>query len=487
MLLANGFKLNNRYRIEGLLGQGGFGSVYKAHDETLNIIVAIKESRDTSTESIQQFEREALMLARLRHPHLPRVTDHFTIVDLGQYLVMDFIEGKNLYDLYVERGKPTPSQAIKVVDQICSALIYLHQQTPPIIHRDVKPANVILTQHGQAMLVDFGIAKYSDMHSTSTGAQGRTPGYAPPEQYGNGRTDKRTDGYALGATLYMLLTGQHPPDAIDRLVHNFPLYPPNQLNPLVSPQLNKLVIQAMSLKTDKRYQSIEAFQQALNHKPRSGKYFPLKTKARSKRSSPIKNTGFLYLIIASLYITVLLCAILFGLSAGSSIGFNVPVGLTDLRDKLITQSSTVLVTNTFTIIRTPTTQASFVIQPVRVTESIVNEKGMRLSIIDVNRNAASNTIPQVEGAEIIVITIELENLSAENINYDDEREFKLLNQSDGFYDLQGGAIEGALGFGTLPVETGTQGRLVFQVLADETALVLEWQQADTATKHIEIE
>lgn len=121
------------------------------------------------------------------------------------------------------------------------------------------------------------------------------------------------------------------------------------------------------------------------------------------------------------------------------------------------------------------------------TESIVSEQGLRLSVIDVNRNASSNTIPQVDGAEIIIITIELENLSSEDVNYDDERDFKLLNQTDGFYDPEIGAIEGALGFGTIPAETGTQGRLVFQVLTDETGLVLEWQPLEGPAKYIEIE
>ncbi|MDM8519254.1 DUF4352 domain-containing protein [Anaerolineales bacterium HSG6] len=125
--------------------------------------------------------------------------------------------------------------------------------------------------------------------------------------------------------------------------------------------------------------------------------------------------------------------------------------------------------------------------PARSNEAIVSEQGLRLSVIDVNRNAASNTIPEVDGAEIIIITVELENLSAEDVNYDDEREFKLLNQTDGFYDPQVGAIEGALGFGTVPVETGTQGRLVFQVLTDETGLVLEWQPPEGTAKYIEVE
>ncbi|MDM8528927.1 DUF4352 domain-containing protein [Anaerolineales bacterium HSG24] len=126
-------------------------------------------------------------------------------------------------------------------------------------------------------------------------------------------------------------------------------------------------------------------------------------------------------------------------------------------------------------------------KPARSTEAIVSEQGLRLSIKDVNRNAASNTIPQVDGAEIIVITVELENLSSEDVSYDDEREFKLLNQTEGFYDPQVGAMEGALGFGTILTETGTQGRLVFQVLTNETGLVLEWQSPKGPVKYIEIE
>jgi len=266
MLLHNGLKLNNRYHIEELLGQGGFGAVYQAYDGKLDIMVAVKESRDMSADAIRQFEREALILARLRHPFLPRVSDHFTIAGLGQYLVMDFVKGQNLHQLHVNYGKPTTGQAVAIINQICLALTYLHQQTPPIIHRDIKPANIIVNQLGQAILVDFGIAKYFGTHlSTSTGAKGRTPGYAPPEQYGNGHTDTRTDVYALGATLYMLLTGQHPPDAIDRFVNSIPLLPLSQLNPMVPQQLSQVVCRAMSLKMEARYQTVEAFQQALNH------------------------------------------------------------------------------------------------------------------------------------------------------------------------------------------------------------------------------
>jgi serine/threonine protein kinase len=140
MTLTQGQILNNRYRIVKLLGQGGYGAVYKAWDTTLNIPCAIKEGFETAQEMQQQFLREAQILAGLRHPNLPRVSDFFAIPGQGQYLVMDFVEGQDLEELRCAAGGRLPeAQALHWIAQACDALGYLHRQKMPVIHRDIKP------------------------------------------------------------------------------------------------------------------------------------------------------------------------------------------------------------------------------------------------------------------------------------------------------------------------------------------------------------
>jgi len=265
MALSPGQILHNRYRIAKLIGQGGFGAVYRAWDTALNQPCAIKENLDTSAAAQRQFQREASMLAGLRHPNLPRVTDHFFIPGQGQYLVMDFVEGQSLDTMLTQRGQPLNEQdVLPWIEQVCDALTYLHSHNPPIIHRDIKPQNIIITSTGQVMLVDFGISKiYDTQLSTTVGARGVTPGFSPPEQYGQGRTDARSDVYALGATLYTLLAAQVPPDAIDRLVHHVPLTPPRQLRPQISARIEQVTLKALETAPDRRFQNANEFRDAL--------------------------------------------------------------------------------------------------------------------------------------------------------------------------------------------------------------------------------
>jgi len=156
MTMKIGSTLEKRYQIEKKLGEGGFGAVYQATDTRLSVRCAIKESFLTTEEAIRQFRREAEMLARLRHPNLPRVTDYFDTPD-GLYLVMDFVEGYDLVTVFQRHGGPLPEEnTVTWIGQVCEALTYLHTQKPPIIHRDIKPQNIIITHEGVAMLVDFG-------------------------------------------------------------------------------------------------------------------------------------------------------------------------------------------------------------------------------------------------------------------------------------------------------------------------------------------
>lgn len=265
MTLTQGQIIQSRYRVVALLAQGGMGAVYKAWDLNLNQPVAIKENLDTSPEAQRQFLREAQILSSLSHANLPRVTDHFFIAGLGQYLVMDFIEGEDLQATLDRLQRPLPeAQVLAWIDQVCDALEYLHAQNPPVIHRDVKPANIKIAPKGKAVLVDFGIAKIYDPHlATTIGAKAVTPGYSPPEQYGGGVTDARSDIYALGATLYTLLTGKTPPESVQRMVGGVTLTPPRQLNPGISPLVENAILHATEIATDRRFQRADEFSAAL--------------------------------------------------------------------------------------------------------------------------------------------------------------------------------------------------------------------------------
>ncbi len=265
MALVPGLVINNRYRIVKLISQGGFGAVYRAWDLNLMRPCAIKENLDTSPEAQKQFFREAQILANLSHSNLARVTDHFTLPGQGQYLVMDYVEGQDLQEILDRLNHPLlEAQALDWIAQVCEALIYLHGQNPPVIHRDIKPANIKITSEGKAVLVDFGIAKiYDSALKTTMGARAVTPGYSPPEQYGHTSTDARSDIYALGATLYTLLTGKAPPESIAISADQATLTPVRALNPAVSPATEAVVVRAMRTQPTQRYPSIGEFKQAL--------------------------------------------------------------------------------------------------------------------------------------------------------------------------------------------------------------------------------
>jgi serine/threonine protein kinase len=194
------------------------------------------------------------------------VKDYFIIPGQGQYLVMDFVEGEDLGQMVERVGGPLPeAQVLDWAEQLCDALVYLHNQDPPIIHRDIKPANIKLTPSGKVMLVDFGIAKVYDPNvETTMGAKAITPGYSPPEQYGLGATDARSDLDALGATLYDLLTGQPPPPSVNALMGGTAAPAAVQtLNPAVSPRVSAAIERAMQLKLEQRFGSATEMKAAL--------------------------------------------------------------------------------------------------------------------------------------------------------------------------------------------------------------------------------
>lgn len=247
--------LQGRYQINHQLGQGGMGAVYFATDQRFGSIVAVKETFFNDVNLRKAFEREAKLLNSLRHPALPRVSDHFIEGD-GQFLVMEFIEGEDLGAMLEERGAFPVEQVLHWADQILDALDYLHTQEPRVIHRDIKPQNLKLTPKGQIILLDFGLAKGSPSHltnrATNTGSIfGYSRHYAPLEQIQGSGTDPRSDIYALAATLYHLMTGVIPPDALSRATaiingEQDPLIPANEAHAQVNSAISQVLFKAMS-------------------------------------------------------------------------------------------------------------------------------------------------------------------------------------------------------------------------------------------------
>ncbi len=264
--------VDDRYRIVSLLGQGGMGAVYHAWDTRLDRPVALKEmipqpglDAETLAQLRHQFQQEAQILATLIHPSLVRVTDYFSW-ESNEYLVMDFVAGENLAERIEREGAQLEAQVLAWAGQLLSALAYCHEQG--VIHRDVKPQNIIVTPDERAVLADFGLVKLWDPRDPRTRTVMRgagTPEYAPPEQYdmGMGHTDPRSDVYSLGATLYHALTGQAPPTATQRMASPTCFVPPRRINTTVSPATEAAVLKAMETAMEWRFQSAEEMARTL--------------------------------------------------------------------------------------------------------------------------------------------------------------------------------------------------------------------------------
>ena len=269
--------LQNRYRIVRQLGRGGMGAVYEAFDQRLEITVALKETLSSEESMRKQFEREARMLAGMQHEALPRVSDHF-VEGNRAFLVMQFIGGVDLAKIIAQQPGPFPrDQVLAWADQLLDALIYLHSRDRQVIHRDIKPHNLKLTANGQIALLDFGLAKAQPSDQSVTASQafyGYTRHYAPLEQIQDQRTDPRSDIYALGATLYHLLTGIKPPDAMVRAAavvngEADPLRPANQIHEAVGPQIAAILNKALAQKPQERYANANEFREALRRMGRT--------------------------------------------------------------------------------------------------------------------------------------------------------------------------------------------------------------------------
>ncbi len=264
LLPANAL-LSNRYVILRRVGKGGMGAVYQASDTRLSSKVwAIKEMSDAALpdpverqQAREAFQREAQMLATLDHPNLPKVNDFF--IESGKlYLVMDYIDGRTLQDVLEASPGPLPeAQVLEWAGQLCEVLDYLHRCTPPIIFRDLKPGNIMLDKSNRVKLIDFGVARLFKTGQARDTANFGTAGYAPPEQYGKGQTDGRSDIYALGVTLHELLTRYDP------AMTPFNLPPARNVNPMVSSHIEQAILKATQAAQMNRFQRVLEFKTAL--------------------------------------------------------------------------------------------------------------------------------------------------------------------------------------------------------------------------------
>jgi serine/threonine protein kinase len=260
-MIETGKILQQRYRIDKQIGQGGMGSVYIATDERFGSVVAIKETLLMDDSYRKAIEREARLLNSLKHPALPRVSDHF-LEDNGQFLVMEYIPGEDLGCMMDRDHHPFAiSDVLNWADQLLDALDYLHNQSIPVIHRDIKPQNLKLTPRGQIILLDFGLAKGNPTdaghHTAAKSIFGYSKNYASLEQIQGTGTDPRSDIYSLAATLYHLLAGVPPEDALTRAMNVLsnkpdPLVPAHRIREEIPKGVSAILYHSMDLNAEAR-------------------------------------------------------------------------------------------------------------------------------------------------------------------------------------------------------------------------------------------
>ena len=253
MPLNTGDFLVKRYRILHRLGNGTAETVYRAWDVKSEQNVAIKEYRDASYETQRLFRQAARELSQLKHPQLPAIYDHFCIDDQGQYLVMAYIDGVDLQTVIDQSHPFSAEQVAHWLREVCKPLAYMHEKG--VLHLDIKPANIRLTPQEELFLVDTGLP--------ALGIPVGTHGYSSPEQQGQRSVTPQSDIYALGATLYTLLTKELPTPALKREIALEPLHSARERNPDADPYLSVVASRALSLRDDARYENVKAFSEAL--------------------------------------------------------------------------------------------------------------------------------------------------------------------------------------------------------------------------------
>lgn len=296
MTLSEGTILKSRYKIIKKIGGGGFGQVYLAEDTLKESLWAVKEmdvedlSDKDRTEIREQFWFEAKILVKLSHPQLPKIEDFFEDNE-KYYIVMEYIKGKDLFDIIKLSSEPFPVEEVTGwVIKVCNVLSYLHKQKPhAIIFRDLKPENVMLSDNGEIKLIDFGISKLFDVNRhTRSYAKAASPYFSSPEQYGGKTTDTRSDIFSLGATMYYVYTGNFPIDAIERAINEIPMPVPSNFNSKIPEKLDNVILKAMELNKENRYQTVEELTEDLlacvppGEKPKEEK----KTCPKCQRENP---------------------------------------------------------------------------------------------------------------------------------------------------------------------------------------------------------
>jgi formylglycine-generating enzyme required for sulfatase activity len=277
--LPSGHLLHQRYSIQSSIGQGGFGITYLAYDQKLDQEVCIKElfvsgnstrganltvySQSTGdfsfSDFVQRFVQEARQLARFQHLNIVRVLDIFQENGTA-YTVMEYVKGETLKSKIQREGAMGEGAAMSTIAQLLDAVEEVHKKG--MLHRDIKPDNVLLTPEGKIVLIDFGSARDFTEGRTTTQTAILTPGYAPPEQYSTrAQRGPYTDIYALGATMYYLLTGEKPIPVTDRSLED--LVAPHQINPSISTQVSSAVMLAMELKPEHRFQTVSDMREAV--------------------------------------------------------------------------------------------------------------------------------------------------------------------------------------------------------------------------------
>lgn len=270
--------VDGKYEILKQIGKGGMSIVYLAMDKRLNKQWAVKEIRKTANGKndeiiVNSLLAEANLMKKLDHPALPRIVD---IIDNSEtiYVIMDYIEGESLDKILNEYGAQPEELVLNWAMQLCDALGYLHAQRPPIIYRDMKPANVMLKPEGNLKVIDFGIAReYKEQNLADTTVLG-TKGYAPPEQHGSRQTDERSDIYALGMTMHHLLTG------IDPRTEDYMYIPVRQWNPQLSEGIEDIINKCTALDPEDRYQNCDELMYDLQHPDQIGEGIKRKKKRK---------------------------------------------------------------------------------------------------------------------------------------------------------------------------------------------------------------
>ena len=281
---------NGKYEILEVLGRGGFGLTYKARHRQLTLEVVIKtpdilQKRDTEYEDyVRQFEAEGRKLAKFsqtHHAHIVRISDFFT-EDKVPCLVMDFIQGQTLMERVKTQGKLSEAECLKYIRQIGSALEAVHQAG--MVHRDAHPGNIMIQPNGNAILIDFGIAKEIIPAGSSSTDYAANPSFAPYEQVYKGSKANRqpsVDIYALAASFYYAVTGQKPTPSMERRLENRPLTSPKEINPNLSDHLNTAITLGMALEKENRPQSMSDWLQQLELPPP-----PVEEKYRQEKVNP---------------------------------------------------------------------------------------------------------------------------------------------------------------------------------------------------------